>query len=393
MNADQFRESLQRHQTDFVRGSMSFLGWNRFKAEIEDGQKVIWYHGLKIVRIPQIEGCIYLKKDMLDREDLRAVMYVWELNNPDDPEDSENQAAIIGLSIPSVQPGWMIARPEYEEFFDEDGNLIGQESAEETAASGETEPGATAETMQTTAAEAGMEPEMPEETKRIAAHPENEGPAAPEELKENGLAAKEKRKNGETEKKTGAKKTVKADAKEVYGMEEIETRLLEKEKILDRKIQQVEAERQKLLQKEAEIDDQMKRLEEIRKELESIKQERLLRVTDRQKQRMELLQNIRRSHEHTVDELAKRKPYGLMSLHQIRTINAVLDEIRRGVANTDAEDLLHLAEEPRMDDLENFPGTTYSEMALILSPYQYVKTLYNRDRLYMKDPVDKGEVD
>ena len=91
---------------------------------------------------------------------------------------------------------------------------------------------------------------MPEETKGIAAHPENEGPAAPEELKENGLAAKEKRKNGGTEKKTGAKKTVKADAKEVYRMEEIETRLLEKEKILDRKIQQVEAERQKLLQKE-----------------------------------------------------------------------------------------------------------------------------------------------
>ena len=59
MRKDRFAENLQWHQSDFVRGSMSFLGWNRFKAEIEDGQKVIWYHGLKIVRIPQIEGCIY----------------------------------------------------------------------------------------------------------------------------------------------------------------------------------------------------------------------------------------------------------------------------------------------------------------------------------------------
>lgn len=100
----------------------------RFGAEIADGQKVIHWRGLTIVRIPQIEDRVYLMPDINDREDLRAVIYVWELNNPDDPADSENQAAIIGLSIPSVQPGWMIARPEYEEFFDEDGNLFGQES-------------------------------------------------------------------------------------------------------------------------------------------------------------------------------------------------------------------------------------------------------------------------
>ena len=135
--------------------------------------------------------------------------------------------------------------------------------------------------------------------------------------------------------------------------------------------------------------DQMKEMEGIRKELESIKKERLLRITDRQKQRMDMLHNILRSQIHTINDLAKRKPYGLMSLQQIRTVNEILDEIRSKVANTDAEDFLHLAEEPRMDDLEHFPGTTYSEMALIISAYQYIRSLYNWDRLYFKDPADE----
>lgn len=173
-------------------------------------------------------------------------------------------------------------------------------------------------------------------------------------------------------------------------MEEMEARLLEKEKILDKKMQQVEEERQRLQQKEAEIKEQMKQMEEIRNGLDSIKKERLLRVTDRQRQRMDLLHSILRSHTRTIDELAKRKPYGLMSLQQIRTVNEILDEIRQSVAETDAADFLHLAEEPRMDDLEHFPGTTYSEMALIISAYQYIRTSYKWERLYMKDPVNEG---
>ena len=127
MRKDRYAENLQSHLSDFVPGSMSFLGWNRFKAEVEAGQKVILWRGLKIVRIPQIEGRVYLEPNILNREDLRGVNYIWKLNNPHDPADSENQAAMIGLSIPSVQPVWMIARPEYDEFFDEDGNPIGQE--------------------------------------------------------------------------------------------------------------------------------------------------------------------------------------------------------------------------------------------------------------------------
>lgn len=388
MRKDRYAENLRSHLSDFVPGSMSFLGWNRFKAEVEAGQKVIRWRGLKIVRIPQIEGRVYLEPNILNREDLRGVNYIWKLNNPNEPADSENQAAMIGLSIPSVQPEWMIARPEYDEFFDEDGNLIGQED-EPATENAETEE--STEPEENTAAETDAEPETPAGKEQTAEHPENEDHAAPEVQKETAPAStKEKRKTEATVKKTGGKKTTKADAREENRLEEMEARLLEKEKILDKKMQQVEEERQRLQQKEAEIKEQMKQMEEIRNGLDSIKKERLLRVTDRQRQRMDLLHSILRSHTRTIDELAKRKPYGLMSLQQIRTVNEILDEIRQSVAETDAADFLHLAEEPRMDDLEHFPGTTYSEMALIISAYQYIRTSYKWERLYMKDSVNEG---
>ena len=55
----------------------------------------------------------------------------------------------------------------------------------------------------------------------------------------------------------------------------------------------------------------------------------------------------------------------LQQVNYLEVEYEILDEIRSIVASTDAEDFLHLAEEPRMEDLEHFPGTTYSEMALI----------------------------
>lgn len=385
MNEDQFRESLQRHMSDFVRGSMHFLGWNRFGAEIEDGQKVIHWRGLTIVRIPQIEDRVYLMPDINDREDLRAVMYVWELNNPDDPADSENQAAIIGLSIPSVQPGWMIARPEYDEFFDEDGNLIGQESEEETVDQAVSEK--TAESEETAAAEEDAGPETPAETEQTAVPPRKENRPIREEEKAAGPAtAKEKSQDEKTAKKTSAKKTAKDDTKEAYHMEEMEARLLEKEQILDRKIQQVEAERQRLLQLEAEAREKIKKMEEIRKSLETIKEERLLTVKERQNQYIDLMRSILQEHAHTVNELAKRKPYGLMTVNQIRIINEIFDKMRHYVGNSDGEDFLHLAEEPREDDLEHYPGTTYSEMALLINSYIHVYSFFYWGKLYMKTP-------
>ena len=403
MNEKEYLEILRDYMGYFLPGTIHFIGANKFRNEVAVGKKVINWRKLKIVRIPQLDGRVYIDSGFKVKKDLCPVMYVWELNNPDDLQDSRNRAAMIGLNIPTVQPGWMIARPEYDQFFDEDGNLIARtsdEAAEENAVSEDTaeaDSDADIETQAETEPTAEFQenedrvtPETPAETKPAPAYPYNDDRAAEEEKKAAEPAAAEgKTKGEETVQKTSVKKTAKGDMREAYHMEEIEARLIEKEKILDKKIQQVEAERQKLLEKETEMTEQMKQMEEIRKELESLKRERVLRITDRQKQRMNMLDHILRAHTNTINELAKRKPYGLMSLQQIRTVNEILDEIRSIVASTDAEDFLHLAEEPRMDDLEHFPGTTYSEMALIISAYQYIRSLYNWDRLYFKDPADE----
>ncbi len=88
-----------------------------------------------------------------------------------------------------------------------------------------------------------------------------------------------------------------------------------------------------------------------------------------------------------VDEQAKRKPTNPMSLKQIRTINEVLRELRKLFEDTEAEEYLHLAEEPAESEegKEDNPGTTYGEMALLLSAYDQTITAFQIGRLYYKD--------
>lgn len=58
-----------------------------------------------------------------------------------------------------------------------------------------------------------------------------------------------------------------------------------------------------------------------------------------------------------------------MTLKQIRTINEILKELKDFFRGSESEDYLHLAEEP--DPNQGNPGTTNSEMALLLGAYQY----------------------
>ena len=82
-----------------------------------------------------------------------------------------------------------------------------------------------------------------------------------------------------------------------------------------------------------------------------------------------------------------------MRLTQIRMINEILKELQEWFAGTEAEDYLHLAEEPREDDLEHHPGTTYGEMAILLSAYTHTVSACRYGRLYWKSgtPVNPEE--
>ena len=84
-------------------------------------------------------------------------------------------------------------------------------------------------------------------------------------------------------------------------------------------------------------------------------------------------------------EQAKRRPDALMRLTQIRAINEILDELRHYFAGSESENYLHLAEEPREDDLEHHPGTTYGEMDILLAAYRWTIHAFRYNSLYAND--------
>ena len=131
----------------------------------------------------------------------------------------------------------------------------------------------------------------------------------------------------------------------------------------------------------------MQELEQAKKELEDLIEIRKYDLEERAKDHLKMLDNILDSYIGTVNEQARRKPDTFMRPVQIRLINELLSEFRSLLAGTEAEDYLHLAEEPQEDDPENHPGTTYGEMAILLGSYNWTVDAAKYGHLYWKDPV------
>ena len=202
-----------------------------------------------------------------------------------------------------------------------------------------------------------------------------------EQEKQSREAEEKEEAKQETAKRTKASRT----NPEERTVDELKASLLEKEKLLEQKTREAEKENEKLKLKEREINQNLKELEKAREELEDIREERLFAIDDRVYQHIGLMQSILSKFSYTIDEQAKRKPAAQMSLRQIRMVNEILKELKYYFETSSAADYLHLAEEPREDDLEHHPGTTYGEMSLLLDAYDSVLTAFRLDRLYAKD--------
>ena len=63
-------------------------------------------------------------------------------------------------------------------------------------------------------------------------------------------------------------------------------------------------------------------------------------------------------------------------------INELLQELKDLFKGSEAEDLLHLAEEPKEND--NTKGTTYGEMALLLNAYGSMLSAFSIGKLRSK---------
>ncbi len=286
-----------------------------------------------LAKIPRIENRIFTHdssgKGMKDVEFLSDVY--------PDPETGETlcERIAIGENLWNALPGMMVVyRDTYYNYFDREGHLYNdplkkrkEKEAQEAAAK---------------------------------AREEKQCIQAEQNKPTNG-------KKNENSKPKGDERTV----------DKIREDLLKKEQLLDRKIQQVEQNKQ-------QAEEALRKAIEFKDELEEMVEAKRIRKEEYEEDHLELLCNILQSYQDTVDEQAKRKPGNMMSFRQIQMINELLRELREQVAGSNASDYLQLAEEPVREDLQNHPGTTYGEMALILCSYYYTIRAFQHGKLYEK---------
>ncbi len=302
-------------------------------------------NGMIYAKIPKITGRIFKRK--AENRDTTYIELV--ISTAYDPEKKQmrNRKVIIGEDLSDFFPGLMIPNQNYFSYFGRDGSKI----PEKLQGSNKQAPGS----------------EGPDEEKE-----KPKGNRIPPEKEKSGAEGKE------TETiQTQRKETARPAVPKERTVDEIRESLLKKEKLLDEQLR-------KLRQQQQEADRALRQLQESREELDELIESRKFENEEKARAHINLLDNILGGHLDVVKEQAKRRPDTFMRFSQIRTINEVLQELRKNFSDTEAEDYLHLAEEPREDDLEHYPGTTYGEMAILLSAYTCTISAFRYDHLYRK---------
>lgn len=313
-------------------------GYNPFDDPHFDVDKLkvneIEISGKIFAKIPIIKDRIRKVSDGENNE--TGIELVTDRYRDDETGKIREETVHIGTDISWTLPGMMFTNENYHEYFDREGRLYNDPLGRR------------------------------EEKEREKAKAEAAKKAAEK-------AAKEK----ETRVKQEQKKTSKMVKGAERTVDEIRESLLRKERELDEKLYQAKIGLQEIKQKKEELDE----LIEVRH----------LEFEEQEKAHLSLLRDILHEQETIVQEQAKRKPDLLMKRSQIRLINEILKKIQDYLAGSDAGDYLHLAEEPHEDDLENHPGTTYSEMAILLVAYSSALQAYAMGYLYEK--IDESMTD
>lgn len=292
------------------------------------------------VKIPELPGHICRKHDPESND--TSIQLITETHYDPESRQMRNTKVTLGIDVSGFYPGMMLIRDAYFDYFDLHGKIIN-----------------TAFRKQLEAEDRKKEEKKTGKTERILRAGETKAAAAEQT---------------EQQAEKQAENLPEGDARTV---DEIRESLLLKEKQLEEERKALEAERREL--------------EREKEETESLREEKLLTLAEKEKAHASLLNDILTSHQHTVMEQAKRRPEKFMKQTQIRIINEILQEIREMLAGSNAYRYLHLAEEPREDDLENHPGTTYGEMDILLNAYGWAMSACRYNRLYEEAAEDNEE--
>ena len=284
-----------------------------------------------------------------------SVMFVADRYPDGETGEIHDDMVEIGTDISRLLKGMMMINERYHEYFDRNGRIVNDPLArrreKEAAEKAERERKKAAEKQKTVKTE--RKPEKCDS--------------------EDGTSVTCDSESG-TSVTRGEERTV----------DEIKAALLEKEKELEQKIQEYN-------DKVLELDERIRQAQMVKEELEKVRDVRKYQVNEEKKGYFEMLDGILHDYQTSVNAIARKKPNLLMSATQIQTINEALGEIKYIFHLTTAGDFLHLAAEPREDDLEHFPGTTYGEMSLILASYERAFEAYRLGKLYYKQEAEEKE--
>lgn len=303
------------------------LGYNEFEQA----------DGSVIAKIPQTKGRIYQRKDK-DRNDVYITLLADAYYDPD-KKQMRNIKVIIGSALSGRFEGWMLANEHYHEYYDREGNLC-------------------------------FDPLQKRREREAREKEEKEAAEKKKAAAETAAAKENKAERTETDKPHGNTVSNKPIMEEERTVDEIKASLLEKERELNEKLKTAAA--------------GLKRLQEMQTQLNEMIEVRKYELGKKDTESIRFLNRILEHYAGTVQVQAKRKPDLLMRSSQIRAINDVLTKIRAFFAGTEAEDFLQLAEEPREDDLEHHPGTSYGEMDILLGAYMATIHTYEYGILYNK---------
>jgi len=100
------------------------------------------------------------------------------------------------------------------------------------------------------------------------------------------------------------------------------------------------------------------------------------------KDRLNMLRNMLYGYKDVIDEQAKRRPYYPVTGYMVRKINDLLVVLRTLFAPFEGSEFLGFAEEP--DPKDPSKGTTFADMAILLTSYDILFSAYISGRLWPK---------
>ena len=124
---------------------------------------------------------------------------------------------------------------------------------------------------------------------------------------------------------------------------------------------------------------------EIQRQLEEQEERQVKHDHDR----IVFMENLLDRYRYTIEEQAKKRPDKYLTLYQTRKINELLNTIRKFFWEAETFPYLDLAEEPAEGKANT--GTTYGDMAILLSAYDCTFTAWRLQELWLRPKSEQKQ--